>query len=228
MQLLTIQNTKTIKGESLGYLTGILYMAPSTFVDGLDVCKFASEGCKKSCLFTAGRGAFTNVIQARVNRSKLFRDNKLAFFEQLNHEIRKMRDKAKRNGQKLAIRLNGTSDISWELIPVPMFKDKKTIFDLYPDIQFYDYTKNYTRVERNNFKNYHLTLSRSEHNESKVLPLINKANVAVVFNDVPNTYKGFKVIDGDKHDLRFLDVSNVIVGLTAKGKAKKDLSGFVV
>lgn len=227
MALLTIANAKTVKGEDLGYLTGILYMAPSTFVKGLNVCKFASEGCKKACLFSAGRGVMRPVIQARVRRSELFRDDQLAFFEQLNHEIRQLRDKAKRKGMKLAIRLNGTSDISWENIIVPMFKDKN-IFQLYPEIQFYDYTKNFTRVKNNKLNNYHLTLSRSETNEAKVLPLVSKSNVAIVFKDVPSTYKGFKVINGDSHDLRFLDEKGVIVGLTAKGKAKKDLSGFVV
>ena len=222
--LLTEQNYKTTKGESFGYLTGILYMAPADMVAGINVCKFASAGCKKACLFSAGRGVMRPVIQARVRKTELFRDDLNAFMAILGKDIARIVRKAQKLNLRPCIRLNGTSDISWENV---RDTNGKNIFELFPDVQFYDYTKNFTRDFLNMPSNYHLTLSRSESNEKRV---INKpVNVAVVFKDeLPATYGGRKVINGDMHDLRFLDESNTIVGLTAKGKAKKDLSGFVV
>lgn len=80
-KLITFSNAKTVKGEKLNYLTGILYMAPSNMVKGINVCKFASSGCKKSCLYSAGRGAFSNVQQARISKTELFRDNQKFFMQ---------------------------------------------------------------------------------------------------------------------------------------------------
>ena len=106
----------------------------------------------------------------------------------------------------------------------------------YPAIQFYDYTKVYNRVAKNWPTNYHLTLSYSEANDAyrdNVVRYANDygANMAVVFrdkNNIPKEFLGRKVIDGDADDLRFLDPDNVVVALYAKGKAKKDTTGFVV
>jgi len=227
--LLTEQNAKTTKGLSKGYLTAILYMAPSTLVDGINVCTFASKGCKESCLYSAGRGKFNNVQQARIRKTKLFRDNKLEFFNILIKDIIRLEKKAKKKGLTLCIRLNGTSDLSFE----DMLIDDKNIFELFPHVQFYDYTKNFTRHNAlmATWNNYHLTFSRSENkvNQEKALTLLDAGvNVAMVFDNLPKTYKGFKVIDGDETDLRFLDERGVIIGLTAKGDAKKDTSGFVI
>ena len=122
--------------------------------------------------------------------------------------------------------MNGTSDIQWENI---YLKNGQTLFSLFPEIQFYDYTKIPTR-DIGGIRNYHLTWSYSEANE-KYSNLFEKVehNKAVVFRDkLPSMFKGLKVIDGDKHDMRFLDEPNVVVGLKAKGKAKKDYSGFVI
>jgi hypothetical protein len=124
------------------------------------------------------------------------------------------------------IRLNGTSDIQWENYKI---FDYKNIFESFPDVQFYDYTKIPTR-KVSEYKNYHLTWSYSEAN-MKYANLFDKIayNIAVVFNgDMPIYFKGREVVNGDESDLRFLDKSNVIVGLKAKGKAKKDTSGFVI
>ena len=129
-------------------------------------------------------------------------------------------------GKKPALRLNGTSDIQWENIEVDGYKN---IFAMFPQIQFYDYTKIPTRKVEH-IPNYHLTWSYSEADD-KYASLIDKVsnNIAVVFRDaLPKVFKGFKVIDGDKHDMRFLDETQVVVGLIEKGEAKKDTSGFVI
>ena len=131
------------------------------------------------------------------------------------------------------IRLNGTSDIRYEKFKV---KDGKTIFELHPNVQFYDYTKNYLRFDNILPKNYHLTFSRSETNNDKAMELLSKGhNVAMVFDKVPKTFMGYKVINGDKDDLRFKDKKNIIVGLrykkmTGKGANNSEgvNSGFVI
>jgi hypothetical protein len=227
--LLTFQNAKTSKGEDLGYLTGILYMAPATIVKGQNVCKFASKGCKAACLYSAGRGKFSNVQSARIRKAELWRDNKDMFFRILIKDIRRAIKTAHRKGLKLCIRLNGTSDIDFE-----NYRCKgKNIFEIFPNVQFYDYTKNFTRLKalKGHWNNYHLTFSRSEskRNQLEAEKLLKQGvNVAMVFKNMPQLYSATQVIDGDMHDLRFLDKRNVVVGLTAKGDAKKDLTGFVI
>lgn len=229
MTLLSVSNAKTTKGESKGYMTSIIYMAPSDNVKGINVCKFASKGCKAACLYTAGRGKFSNVMNARIKRTEIFRDDQEFFMKTLKMEIGKFIKKANKKGLVPVIRLNGTSDISYENILL----DGLTIFNHFPDIQFYDYTKNYTRHEALSgaINNYHLTFSRSdnEFNQTKSIELIAKGvNVAMVFKDLPANYRGFQVVNGDDTDLRFLDKRGVIIGLTAKGDAKKDTTGFVI
>lgn len=230
--LLTTQNAKTIKGEDLGYKTLICYMSPhkqNTF--GRNLCPKATAGCMASCLFTAGRGRFSNVKIGRLRKSEFFLSNKDLFMEQLVTEI----NKAIRNkkDKQICVRLNGTTDVPFENIKVGKFDN---IMSMFPDVQFYDYTKVFARLKKELPKNYHLTFSRAEtetnHKES-LLALQMGFNVAVVFNvkdetELPSTYMGFKVINGDMHDLTFLHDKNTIIGLKAKGMAKKDTSGFVV
>ena len=220
---------KTSKGTAKGYLTGILYLAPANLVKGLNLCPFASKGCKAACLYSAGRGAFNNVQQARISKTELFRDNLDFFMASLIHDIKKLERKAKRDGLMPVVRLNGTSDIRWENI---RHSNGKNIFEIFPNIQFYDYTKDFKRLSaiQGYWKNYHLTLSLTESNLKPLLLVVKKwkINVAAVFRDeLPESWHGIEVINGDETDLRFLDKRGVIVGLKAKGKAKKDVSGFV-
>jgi hypothetical protein len=145
--------------------------------------------------------------------------------QQLHKEIAKFETKCKTTNKKPCIRLNGTSDIQWEY----ELHEGKTLFDHFPDVQFYDYTKIPTR-KIEHIPNYHLTWSYSEANE-KYAKLFDKVkhNKAVVFNGIlPSMFKELKVIDGDKTDMRFLDEPNSVVGLKAKGKARQDKSGFVI
>jgi hypothetical protein len=235
MSLLSIGNdAKTVKGEKIGYLTGVMYLAPSDTSGVSNTCPYASDGCKLACLFTAGRGAMSNVMTARVARTKLLKRDTREFMAQLADEVGELIRKAKRQKLIPAVRLNGTSDLPWENVKL----DGQSIFELYPDIQFYDYTKNPKRMLQ--FlagklpSNYHLTFSRSETNDTQAIELLaNGANVAVVFDTVkgsplPNTWHGFPVIDGDQTDVRFIDGRGNVIGLRAKGKAKKDSTGFVI
>jgi hypothetical protein len=230
-KLFGTQNAKTIKGEKLGYTTFIIYMSPERQNSlGKNLCAHASEGCKKSCLFTAGMGAFTNVIKGRLNKTEYFLRERSLFLDHVYNEVAKG---YKKHGSSLAVRLNGTSDIPYENL---IIKDNKNIMQLFPDVQFYDYTKDFSRMLKPQAANYHLTYSVDERPVTKinaVTALSSGKNVAMVFNvknesELPSEYMGFPVINGDEHDLTFLHGNGVIVGLKAKGKAKKDKTGFVI
>lgn len=235
MHFLTIENAKTTKGEKKGYLTGILYLAPANEAklagyNTPNACPFASAGCKSACLFTAGRGAFSNVRSARIRKTVELmgganwneRPNARAA-AQLADDIAALVRKAKRLGLRPAVRLNGTSDYpvhGWE------------IMDQFPRVQFYDYTKDYARMldflSGKLPKNYHLTFSRSEKNHAQALGILNAGGlVAMVFKDLPKTYAGHLVKNGDESDLTFTRGAGIL-GLKAKGKARKDQTGFVI
>ena len=221
-------NAKTVKGRAKGYMTGIMYLAPADEAGRGTVCSMSSAGCREACLFTAGHGRFDSVRDARITKTNLWFDDRKAFMHNLILDIISVVEKAEREGLTPCIRLNGTSDIMWE-------KQKykgKTLFQWFPDLQFYDYTKIWTRFSKKLPDNYHLTFSRSEENDAliaKVLRLAPDANVAVVFSgELPETWNGMEVINSDQDDLRFLDPKGVVCGLKAKGDAKKDKSGFVV
>lgn len=232
--LLSTNNHKTIKGEKLGYLTYIMYMSPYTANSkGINVCSHASKGCSDSCLVGSGFGGmYSNVMQGRRNKTEYFLSSRVEFLHQLKSEIEKAIAKNK-DKAIVTFRLNGTSDIPFEKFKI---FDGKNIFELFPDIQFYDYTKNYLRFDKLLPSNYHLTFSRSETNQIKSLELLKRGfNVAMVFDKLPLTYDGFEVVNGDETDLRFLDKHNVIVGLkykkmTGKGADNKlaFTSGFVI
>jgi len=219
-----ITNIKTAKNE---LKTFILYLAPADTIGVINVCPFASDGCKKSCLYSAGRGRFNNVQQARINKTKFFAFDRKGFYIQLTNEILKIQHKALKTGEKIAIRLNGTSDIDHiDLIKRFTGVDVLKLDNLF----FYDYTKNHNHIKKYLNSNYKLTFSRAENNNDKALEILQQGgNVAMVFSgELPETFNGFEVINGDKTDLRYFDTKNVIVGLKAKGDAKKDKSGFVI
>lgn len=219
MELLTVSNNKTLKSIEFGFHTGILHLAPFT-LSGKNVCPKASNGCASACLNTSGHGAFSNVQKARKDRTLMYFNEREEFLLKLERDIFRIQKQAVKKNLKPALRLNGTSDL-----PALAIKFAKK----FPAIQMYDYTKIAKTFEKELPENYHLTFSRSETNENECLEILAKGyNVAMVFAKVPKTYKGYKVVDGDIHDLRFLDEKGVIVGLKAKGKARKDDSGFVI
>jgi hypothetical protein len=191
------------------------------------LCPYAKIAkCSEACLNTAGMGKFSNVQQSRIKKSLWFLNDQSGFMTALVKDVHTFLRECDRLGKLPALRLNGTSDIQWETIEI---EGHDNIFAMFPQIQFYDYTKIPTRKVEH-IPNYHLTWSYSEAND-KYATLFDKVsnNIAVVFRDaLPKMFRGLKVIDGDKHDMRFLDRSRVVVGLIEKGKAKKDTSGFVI
>ena len=218
------KNAKTVKGQKKGYRTAILYLAPST-QSGFQVCPMASEGCKKACLYTAGHGAFSNVQQGRINKTRWFMQDRQSFLTQLKKEISNHIKNCDKKGFIPCVRLNGTSDISWE---------NYNIIQAFPNVQFYDYTKIYKRalkyVNGQYPSNYHITYSLNEDNKKEAFEILKlRGNISAVFRKyLPKTYQGYTVINADETDLRFTDDNNVIAGLVAKGQAKKDYSGFVL
>lgn len=221
-------NPKTAKTLGLNISNHILHLTPSD-LSGLNVCPAASKGCRAACLNGAGRGLFDAIQLPRLRRTLYFKNFRTEFLSQLDREISKIDANAKRDGKTAVVRLNGTSDLPFEMFKV---RDGKNLFELYQDVTFYDYTKVYSRLARlklMRLKNYHVTFSASESNHADAKAALGLGfNVAMVFDSIPTEYKGFRVIDGDAHDFRFLDQGQgVIVGLKAKGPAKRDASGFV-
>ena len=228
-------NAKTIKGEKYGIKTAILYLMPAK-QGGTQLCPMAkTAGCEKACLFTAGRGAMNSVMLSRLRKTLYFNQYRELFMQQLHNELIRERAKAKRKGYKLIVRLNGTSDIRWENIAVSGYAN---IMQALPDIQYYDYSKLANR--RNVPANYDITFSYS--GVEAYQPFVQKAiangeRIAVVFRDRSiveamlangETFLGLPVIDGDNSDIRHIEPKGVIVALYAKGKARRDQSGFVV
>lgn len=221
-------SAKTVKGEAIGFLTGIVYLVPDD-----ELCPLARlAGCLGPCLKSAGRGAFNSVQKARAEKTRFFKENRQAFMFSLCADIWALVRKAKRLGLIPLVRPNGTSDIPFENIIV---WDDKTIFQLFYSTQFYDYTKHPSRnLEGKTAGNYDLTYSFSALTPKpiSIKGLTNRHNrrTAVVFQkreDIPETFRGWPVVDGDDTDVRHIEPENVVVALYAKGKAKRDESGFV-
>lgn len=259
--LLTKSNPKLEKGRGAGYWTFVLHLAPAS-LSGHNTCPMATQGCKAACLNTAGRGGIMpghgiltheaveagmhNTIQAaRIRKTKLFFSNRAVFMHMLMADIEAAIRMALKAGLKPAFRLNGTSDIRWETIRVPAMAGTShsspdgyaNVFEAFPEIPFYDYTKIANR--RNIPGNYKLTFSLAEDNDKAADAALNGGmNVAVVFRSKARAEQairdGFEldglrvpVCPGDETDLRFLDPAGHVVALYAKGNAKKDTSGFV-
>ena len=239
MKLLSTGNPKVLKGMAQGYNTYILHLAPAN-VSGYETCAKRTAGCTAACLNLAGRGGMfkrgesTNVIQeARKRKTKMFFENRATFMELLVKDIELAIKQSARLGLIPVFRLNGTSDLAFEKYEVVrngvLYRN---IFAAFANVQFYDYTKILGRKVKD-IPNYDLTFSAADGNDVDVIRAIAEGlNVATVFGikkteAMPETYNGRPVFNGDDSDLRFLDPRGVIVGLYAKGKAKKDTSGFV-
>ena len=227
-------DAKTSKGngDDTGFLTGIMYLAPST-MSGRNVCQHATPGCIAACLNTAGRGVMSSVQKGRLRKTRLFFEERAEFNRQLAEDITRLERIARANGLQAVVRLNGTSDLPWHRMMFVAPKQgivARSVMAAFPNVRFYDYTKDARRMSEPLPDNYDLTFSRSESNHDTAVTLLHmRKRVAVVFRGaVPATYQGFPVVVGDENDLRFLDAGGVWVGLTAKGRAKRDVSGFVV
>jgi hypothetical protein len=226
-KLLSTANPKIQKGTKMGYLSFILHLAPST-LSGKNTCPKATKGCIAACLNTAGRGGMfkrgenTNMIQkARIRKTKYFFENRDAFMQDLIQDMVKAMNYAAKKGLTPVFRLNGTSDISWEKYVVNGQGDN--IFQMFHMVQFYDYTKVLGRKVKH-IPNYHLTFSKADGNDADVAEaLLQGMSVVAVYDKIPAG-----VPSADETDLRFLDPKGIMLGLKAKGRAKKDYSGFVI
>lgn len=227
-------NAKTVKGEKIGYFTGILYLAPSD-ISGYQVCPMAKlAACESACLYTAGRGAFNSIQQARIAKTKSFFEDRPNFMLNLVKDIESGKRKAAKLGQELLIRLNGTSDIKWENVSFTDFDGTvyPNLMSRFPDVQFYDYTKIANR--RDLPKNYDLTFSYSNvvtFQKFNDIAISQNMRLAAVFRfekDIPAEFKGMPVIGGDNSDVRHIEPLGHVVALYAKGKAIKDTTGFVI
>ncbi|CAB5155946.1 hypothetical protein UFOVP149_39 [uncultured Caudovirales phage] len=238
-------NAKTVKGDGTEYETAIMYLAPFTQAGRGNVCAMAVMAhCWEGCLNTAGRGAMNSVQRARVAKTRRYMEDRASFMAQLIDDLRKFANYAKRKGVQPCVRLNGTSDIMWEKgHPVTVGGVRfASVMEAFPMIQFYDYSKIYTRVDKTLPANYAITLSYSEANPDFASEIINrvmagKANMAVVYRTKELAQQAVYehgAIDGDLTDMRFLDLQPMdggvgnTVALYAKGRAKRDTSGFVI
>lgn len=221
-------DAKTTKGEKVGIKTAILYLMPDD-----RLCPMARlAGCRESCLVSAGRAERIKTINmARKARTDLFHANRELFVEILRREVLSRQKSAHKLGMDFAVRLNGTSDIDWSTV---RGEDGLNVFEAFPGVQFYDYTKRPSVLRKaSSIRNWDVTASYSGVVE-QYATLITRAateygaNMAVVFRGkLPGEFRGIPVINGDETDLRFKDERGVIVGLKAKGQAKKDKTGFV-
>lgn len=235
-RIFSMDNAKAEKARGFGYVDAIHYLAPATQGGVGDVCPWRTAPCTALCLgWEAGHAAIgetNNVRESRIAKTRRFMRDRAAYMRDVVRSIEQAQRAADRLGAKLCVRMNGSSDIAWEHIPCERNGEKfRSLMAAFPDTQFIDYTKNPKRFDRALPANYHITFSRSESNEADAIMLLKRGvNVAVVFKDKPATWNGFRVIDGDEHDLRHLDPrGGVVVGLVPKGrKAKADTSGFVV
>jgi hypothetical protein len=222
MKLLTHSAAKIDKSQNDNWLNAVLYLDPHF---NKEVCKGASKGCKQSCLINSGRMIMESAVNARQNRTAYYFNDRDMFTMTLQGEIAALLYKATKQGKRLAMRLNGTSDLDWS-----------SIYKAFPSVQFYEYTKRPDLAKKlHKISNVHITFSKHEnHSTLNVKKLLaSGVNVAVVFNkEVPTEYINIQVIDGDKHDRRFEDTQGRIIGLKLKGTNKvKQLaieSGFAV
>lgn len=227
-KLLSTGNTKTLKGMGVGYMTYILHLSPADRAGRGNVCPKATAGCIAACLNTSGHGGMfkpgmqTNAVQeARIRKTRQFFDDREQFMLDLADDIQRAIKQAARKGLTPVFRLNGTSDLSWEKYTVG--DTGQNVFELFPEVQFYDYTAVLGRKVAQ-YANYHLTFSRKESNDADVAKALKKGmNVAVVYDQIPDG-----AYSADDTDLRFLDPNVGVVALKAKGRAKKDYSGFVI
>src|ERR1035437_1376281 len=257
LEFTTIANAKRQTG--LSYLGGVatsskishsrtyshqntyaIYLAPAN-VSGYNVCSHSTPECRLGCLNTSGRAGIeefsglTKIHDCRVKKTRLFVEDQNFFMNWLVAEIKMYQKQAEVKGYFFSVRLNATSDIDWSNV----FLNNLNIFEIFPEISFYDYTKNYNKFD-NKPHNYHLTYSFTGRNIEQCKMLLSQGfNVAVVFNvkketDLPKYFMNHSVSNGDLTDARFLDESPCIVGLKwkriANRKAEKQVlnSCFVV
>lgn len=222
----TIKSIRDTRAGDKRYLTGILYIAPAS-EGGVNVCVGSSGCCRIGCLNTSGNpAALQTKIKSRIRKAQELHLSPELFYAKLKSDILVLDSIAKHLGLKTAIRLNGTSDYDFGQDLEDFIKEQ-----IQKGIKFYDYTKIVPRYKKYSKSGLiHQTFSRSETNDKQALEILKDGgNVAYVFfgKELPEYYLGFRVINGDESDLRFLDDQlkehegeGLIIGLLAKGTVK--------
>jgi len=236
----TNHSSKLTKNGKVGQLTYGVYLSPA-MTSGYNVCLHSTPECRLGCLATSGRAAIdifsghTRIADARIKKTKLFHEDQQFFMNWLFAEIKAKKAKAEKLGLFFSVRLNCTSDIDWAMVK----HNGMNVFEAFPDVQFYDYTKQVTKLF-NPIANYHLTLSYTGYKDNIYQSMLKSGNnIAVVFDvkheeDLPETFMGFPVVNGDLTDYRVADAKGVVVGLKwkriADRKAEQEIlnSVFVV
>jgi hypothetical protein len=237
--ILTVNNTKIKKSKEIGYLSAILHLAPADS-SGYEVCPSRSKGCTFACNNGSGRGRFDSCQLARINKTRRLFEDRENFLADLHYSIKRHVSRSKKEGLLPAIRLNGTSDLPW------FNKKFGAIIQAYPQVQFYDYTKVYGYLKhQHKYDNYYVAFSKSEVNDRQVQKAIKQGySIAVSFEldenkELPKTYMGLPVVNGDLHDAIFIYDYQCILGLRFKQPRdksvtdcmkmlKRDTSGFTV
>lgn len=238
-KIFNFNSAKAVKARDYGHLNAIHYMAPADAAGVGNLCPRATAGCRAACLgWYSGQAAMVardtdinSVRQSRIDKARRFMMDRAGYMRDVVRSIELAERKAQRMNLTLCVRMNGSTDIAWEGIACERDGTRhRNLMDAFAHIQFIDYTKIVSRMRRALPANYHLTYSRGEGQDAEAIAVVRAGgNAAVVFDRVPTMWRGMRVIDGDKHDLRHLDPRGVIVGLAPKGrKAQRDTSGFVV
>ena len=228
MRILTDSNTKSLKSRALGWYQVTLELAPHK-LSGYNTCQY-SDGCEDTCIFGAGRGRFTLVESSRIARTHLLFRDYAQFWARLDGELYEHIEKASTLGLKVCVRMNTFSDLPWWRVTRP---DMLNVFQAWPDLQFFDYTKRPLSHVPYHIPNYHITKSWGAGSTVNTLRDAKNrgVNVAVVFaGDIPKRFHGYYTINGDKTDLRFLDKKFRIVALKQKSTPNKQAgidSGFI-
>jgi hypothetical protein len=214
-------STKHEKAFKFDELVYTIYFAPAK-MSGYEVCPMRSDECTLLCLNESGRNKMDTKVNtinnSRIKKTKLFFEEREFLVRWIIDEIKSAKAKAENLGYSFSVRLNNTSDITPESFYINDNGTKKNLLEIFPDVQFYDYTKVSKRLELvKKYKNYDITFSYSGTNMTECLSMLsNNVRVAMVFNKVPENYMNFKVVDGDKYDMRYRDEKNVIIGLKFK------------
>ena len=224
------RSAKMTKSFNHNVATYCLYLAPSNMAERtkkgtrINVCPMSTH-CKELCLNSSGHNKAdilshgkensrqSDINKCRIKKTKLFYNDRDLYMDILIHEITRDRKYAQNNGMEFSVRLNGTSDLSPEI----MCKDGKNILEIFPDVQFYDYTKVPNRIKLMKlYPNYDITFSFDGYNWDTCEEFLNNGGkVAVVFDSekMPAYYKGYKVVDANEYDMRYLDPNGCIMGL---------------
>lgn len=212
---------KHTKAFKYGELVYTIYLAPAT-MSGYEVCPGRTPECTALCLNESGhnRGCYTSnhINDSRVKKTQMFFENHDLFCRWVVRDIEAGLSKAKKENKRFSVRINNTSDISPEQIYIKENGVKKNILELFPEVQFYDYSKVAGRVQlMKKYPNYDITYSYNGMNWDQCEKMLNNnVRVSVVFDHIPDRFRGFNVINGDQYDMRYLDPKNVIIGLKYK------------